>query len=129
MIKISRGNPDVILDICNSVLDNGEKKMMKYKDENDVSRDLRDEIKPVVREWSKRGYRVIAYCFTEFPIIRDWVQAKQIQVQKQPDGTEKKIIAFNMAQNIFAGLIALEDPLKNHVQDCLHEFKKSGIKM
>jgi len=57
------------------------------------------------------------------------VQAKQIIVQKQPDGTEKKIIAFNMAQNIFAGLIALEDPLKNRVQDSLFEFKKSGIKM
>jgi len=56
MIKISRGNPDKILDICNAVLDeNGEKKMMKYKDENDVSRDIRDEIKPVIREWSRKG--------------------------------------------------------------------------
>lgn len=47
MIKISRGNPGKILEMCNSVLENGEKKMMKYKDENDQNRDMRDEIKPV----------------------------------------------------------------------------------
>jgi len=60
MIKISRGNPDKILEMCNSVLENGEKKMMKYKGAEGELKDMRDEIKPIVEDWTKKGYRVIA---------------------------------------------------------------------
>lgn len=47
----------------------------------------------------------------------------------QKDGTQKKIINFNHAQNIFVGLVALEDPLKNRLQESLYDFKQSGMKM
>lgn len=115
--------------MCNSVLENGEKKMMKYKGAEGELKDMRDEIKPIIEDWTKKGYRVIAQAQTEFPLIKDWIQAKQLKQEVQPDGTSKYVIQFTHAQNILTGLIALEDPLKNRLQDSLFEFKKSGVKM
>jgi len=47
----------------------------------------------------------------------------------QIDGSAKKVVNFNHSKMIFAGLVAIEDPYKNRLKECMNEFKRSGIRM
>lgn len=49
--------------------------------------------------------------------------------EEQPDGKKKMVTNFNHKKMIFAGLIALEDPYKNRLKQCMNDFKRSGIRM
>jgi magnesium-transporting ATPase (P-type) len=70
---------------------------------------------------------VVAYAYTEFPVMKDL--SKWIKDEVQVDGSTLKVANFNHSKMTFTGLVAIEDPYKNRLKECMNEFKRSGIRM
>lgn len=100
---LTKGAPESILEISTK-LAIGEKTVP-------INDDRKQEIRDIMEQWAKKGYRVIGFCY------------------KAVSKTDKKPIDDETKAMTFAGLVALYDPPRVEVKEALVKAAEAGIRV
>lgn len=103
LIVFVKGAPDILLNDCTGIEENGQKKALTSLD--------RDRVLKVNSDLANQAMRVLAVAYK----ILD----------KAPDKYEANLIEKDL---IFSGLIAMIDPPREEVKQAIQECKEAGIK-
>jgi Ca2+-transporting ATPase len=102
-LVMTKGAPDVLLDKCTGILDNGQVRLFQ---EDDLTK-----IKEANKEMASNALRVLAVAFKEI---------KTLPAILSPEETERELI--------FAGLIGMIDPPREEAKEAVKVCVRAGIR-
>lgn len=112
-LLVMKGAPERILDRCNSILINGEKKDMGADSE------YRTQFNDSYMELGSKGERVLGFCHT-------FLDAKEFPVGFEFNNED---VNFPLENLTFVGLMAMIDPPRPSVPEAVSKCKSAGIKV
>jgi len=71
---------------------------------------------------TKRGLRTLAFCYRDFTC-----EQFEAIVQDSDNFTAPASIAYLESESTFLALVALKDPLREHVQKCVNLHEKGSV--
>jgi len=115
LVEISRGGrlhvkgaSEVILDLCNGVLDQkGEVQTLQH--------DQKKQLNEIINEWASQGLRTLTIAY------RDISQDKIDQIAKSDfkEDLDRELILI--------GIVGIEDPVRQEVPDAIAQCQRAGI--
>jgi len=107
-----KGSPDVMLDLCAQILDNGIARNMTEED--------RRNIKGIYNQMSSQALRVLSFAYRGLDTLGSLASKRKLSFQEGGEA-EKDLI--------WVGMMAMIDPPKPDVEKAIRECRNLGIKV
>ncbi len=113
-----KGAPDLLLERCNKILDNGKVRKLTVEDKKRILK--------VNEEFASNALRVLGFAYKPLEKINEINKSKKECKNKNKENFDVEKIENNL---IFVGLTGMYDPPREEVKKAIMETKNAGIKV
>ncbi len=115
-IIYSKGAPESILEICNSI----QKGMQIHP----LTPEERKKIEDQMDQWARKGLRVLAFSYKQLQSVKISNQSEQTDSNRPSN-----LVGLISTDNVFLGMVAIHDAPRPEVQDAVKRAQAAGIRV